>query len=362
MLPIQFVKAATLNQAVSQASRLYGDDATVLNQSYDEDGVTLAVCEVDTAGVDKSLIEKAIKASQEAKAQTSVEAEVSNIDIDDSVLQVLSILRDGGKVDINQSAEAEDESDILDSLLSIGFEYKFANTLLKSLANEKPNLKLEDVLNHIDSQLPIAEDIIAKGGWISMMGTPGVGKTTTISKLTALLTKFIEKDKIALVTVDTFRLGAVQQLRDFANLLGVECFVCESPAELLELTKKLSDKQVVLLDTAGKSQKDSLLHQELSNYLNGSIRNLLVMSAASQFDVLEKTIEEFMCFGIDGLVLTKTDESLKLGAAVTAIVNSQIPCQYLTTGQQVPADILKVKEGTILGMACNLADVNWARR
>lgn len=356
-LPIHVVSESTYNLAFDKAVRLYGRDATVLSSAQEGDNHILVVCEVDTSGIDDSVIATAVASA--VKDSEKVVRGGFEVSLDESVNHIIETLSSGDKPALPVVEKVTPSESLVDSMIGMGFDYVYSKELVKKVLSSKPDATLNDLLKVVDGFLSIAsEDVIASGGWIAMMGTPGVGKTTTISKIAALYCSFYDKNEIALVTVDTFRVGAVTQLEEFAGLLGIEFHVCSTPDELLNLTKTLSSKRLVLLDTAGKSQKDTLLHNQLKEYLNGDIKNLLVMSAASQLDVLENTLAEFDCFGINGLVLTKSDEAVKLGSALTAIAKKDIPVHYVTTGQQVPQDILRVEKGTLMGMACKLSGVD----
>lgn len=355
-LPIHIVTGATQNIALSNSVRLYGSEATVLSTSEGPDGVTMVICEVDTSGLDKSEIAAAVETAK--RESEKVVRSGFDVALDESVSHVLDVLGSIEKPLSQVGVKKSSSEPLIEGLVSMGFDYIYSKELVSKALKTKPDAGLNDLLKLIDKMLPVeSEDIIAQGGWVAMMGTPGVGKTTTISKIAALYCSYYNKSDVALVTIDTFRVGAVTQLEEFAGLLGIDFYVCSSPEQLLELTKTLSEKNLVILDTAGKSQKDTLLHNQLKEYLNGDIKNLLVMSAASQLDVLENTISEFDCFGINGLVLTKTDEAVKLGSALTAILKKGISVSYVTTGQQVPQDILRVAPGTLMDMACKLSGV-----
>ncbi len=356
-LPIHAVTDKTRNLAINKAVRLYGSDATVLSTVEEDNKVTLVVCEVDTVGIDKEAISAAVERAKEAPQQ--VERSGFDVSLDESVSQVMDLLNTMSKPKPVESVKKVSGEKLIEGLITMGFDYMYSKELVSKVLNTKPDADLHDVLKLIDNMLPVEdEDIIAKGGWVAMMGTPGVGKTTTISKIAALYCSYYDKSDVALVTIDTFRVGAVTQLEEFAGLLGIDFHVCSSPEQLLSQTKALSNKRLVLLDTAGKSQKDTLLHNQLKEYLDGDIKNLLVISAASQLDVLENTISEFECFGINGLLLTKADEAVKLGSALTAILKKGFPVSYVTTGQQVPQDILRVESGTLMNMACELSGVS----
>jgi len=347
-----------MNLAYAEALHRYGSNATVLNRRIlgDDGGAILTICEVDTKGIEKDVLKAAIE-----KPISQVIESSEGTEITESVAQIMELIQSQSGLKHN-SLQEDPKEDLLNDLLDMGFEYRFSQDVIDKVLSVKKTASMGDVLKVLSDKIPFLEDdIIAGGGWVSVMGPTGVGKTTTLSKLASLYTQYYSKDEIALVTVDTFRVGAVKQLQEFASLIGVDFYVCESADELMNKTKELSHKRLVLLDTAGKSQKDKLLHAQLRDYLSGNIKNLLVLNAGTQLDVLENTIEEFKEFGINGLVLTKLDEVMKLGSAISAVCKHNVPVQYLTTGQQVPQDIEKAEENTLMRRACDLAGRKWVK-
>lgn len=357
ILPIHEVKATTMNLAYAKAVSHFGSEATVLNTYISDDGdAVLTVCGIDTDGIDKEVLKKAIETPLSIITDNSEE-----VSVEESVAEIMEMIASQSSLN-HREIKVDESEELVDGLIDMGFDYRFSQDLVSKILNVKPNATIDDALRLLGEKIPsVKEDIIASGGWISVMGPTGVGKTTTLSKLASLYSRLFSPEDIALVTVDTYRIGAVKQLQEFAELIGVDFHVCESPSELMDKTVELQHKQLVLLDTAGKSQKDKLLHSQLRNYLQGHIKNLLVLNAGTQLDVIENTIEEFREFDISGLVLTKLDEVMKLGSAITAVCKHNVPVQYITTGQKVPDDIERGNETTLMRKACDLAGRKWVK-
>lgn len=172
------------------------------------------------------------------------------------------------------------------------------------------------------------------------VGPTGVGKTTTIAKLAAKYT-LIDKKKVVLITFDTFRIGAIEQLKIYANIIGLPVDVVLSPAELLGAIKKRKDADVVLIDTAGRSHKDKQYINEIRELLGQTVTLdcHLVLTSTNSDGVLTDVINQFRDIPISGLLFTKLDEADRYGAIFNTMIRAQKPLSYFTTGQRVPEDI-----------------------
>ena len=187
----------------------------------------------------------------------------------------------------------------------------------------------------------IEDDMIKKGGVFALVGPTGVGKTTTIAKMAARYALKHGTGNIALVTTDNYRIGAQEQLRTYGRILGTPVKIANNASELRQVLKSLYDKDLVLVDTAGTSQRDMRLTEQFSMLSEGSslIKSYLVLSASSQQQVLSETVEAYKKVHLDGCVLTKLDESITLGGALSTIVQNKLPLAYVSDGQRVPEDL-----------------------
>jgi len=229
-------------------------------------------------------------------------------------------------------------------LLKLGFGWDFTEQLLQGFASEVP--EWSQVLNTIEQQLPIEEfDLIDQGGIMALVGPTGVGKTTTIAKMASRFVMRNSPTELALVTTDCYKIGAQEQLKTFADLIQVPVYVAQNQGELYSLLQSLSDKRLVLIDTAGMSQRDLQLASQLtSGHLGQSqIHNYLVMSAGTQLQVMQDVVESFKQVVLKGCILTKVDEALQLGSVLTVLIQKQLPLSYMSTGQRVPEDLEKVR-------------------
>jgi flagellar biosynthesis protein FlhF len=175
---------------------------------------------------------------------------------------------------------------------------------------------------------------------VALVGPTGVGKTTTIAKLAANY-RLREKRRVGLITVDTYRVAAVEQLRTYADIIDLPMEVVATPREMREAVARMSHLDLVLMDTAGRSPRDEVKIQELKSMLLEAEPDEvhLVLSSTAGAKSLISTAEKFADVGTTALLLTKLDEAHSLGHLVSLVRECQLPVSYLTDGQNVPDDI-----------------------
>jgi flagellar biosynthesis protein FlhF len=195
---------------------------------------------------------------------------------------------------------------------------------------------------------------------VMFVGPTGVGKTTTIAKLAAISALW-ERRKVLLLTADTYRIAAVEQLRTYAKILGVPMEVIFEPETIDEVLTKHQDTDLVLLDTAGRSQKDTKRVDELSS-LYGAFRpdavHLLIAANMKYRDMLE-VVRKTGVVPVTSFLFTKIDETSTYGALLDIVEDFDRPVSFLTTGQNVPNDIevaSGVRFADLLLMPGNIGD------
>ena len=197
---------------------------------------------------------------------------------------------------------------------------------------------------------------------VALVGPTGVGKTTTIAKLAAHF-RLKQKRNVGLITVDTYRIAAVEQLRTYADIIDLPMQVVSTPREMREAVKRMGAMDLILMDTAGRSPKDDIKIQELKAFLTEAAADEvhLVLSSVASSRTLQQTADRFTAIGATALVLTKLDEASSLGNLLPVLRSSRLPLSYMTNGQNVPDDIEVAKVDRIarlvLGMesACHVA-------
>lgn len=197
-------------------------------------------------------------------------------------------------------------------------------------------------LTRFSDALPVmGEDFIERGGMIAFVGPTGVGKTTTIGKLAARYVLKHGSSSVALVTTDSYRIAAHEQLLTFGRILDVPVRVVDENNSLDEVLASLRSKRLVLIDTAGMNAHEPHTQAQLDMLDDVSVRmkKLLVLSCSSQRHVIESAYETYAPLGLNGCVLSKLDESGNLGEALDLVVENGLAVSYVTDGQRVPDDI-----------------------
>ncbi|HTN75595.1 MAG TPA: flagellar biosynthesis protein FlhF [Pirellulaceae bacterium] len=195
----------------------------------------------------------------------------------------------------------------------------------------------------LETELPLCRPIHLESGErriVALIGPTGVGKTTTIAKLAANF-GLRQRRRVGLITVDTYRIAAVEQLRTYADIIDVPMEVVASQRDMREAIRRMSHLDLLLIDTAGRSPRDEIKLQELRSILQEAQPDEvhLVLSATASASSLVKSAQQFAGVGSTGLVLTKLDEAHGLGNLLPVLRSARLPLSYVTHGQNVPDDI-----------------------
>ncbi len=235
-------------------------------------------------------------------------------------------------------------------LLDVELSETLARELVERVRNDPQLAELTDpvmmkarVAGMIEEDVRVAGPIRVTPGrcrLAALVGPTGVGKTTTIAKLAANF-RLKEKRRVGLITVDTYRIAAIEQLRTYADIIDLPMHVVSTPREMRETVDRMSHLDLILLDTAGRSPKDEIRLQELKMFLTeaGADEVHLVLSSVAASRTLEQTAEQFTAIGATSLIFTKLDEANGLGNVLPVLRSSGLPLSYLTNGQNVPDDI-----------------------
>lgn len=215
-----------------------------------------------------------------------------------------------------------------------------------------------NALARLSDALPVlGEELVERGGMIAFVGPTGVGKTTTIGKLAARHVLQHGSSSVALVTTDCFRIAAHEQLKTFGRILDVPVRVVDENHSLEEVLQSLRNKRLVLIDTAGMSASDpqGLVQMQMLSSVTVRLKKLLVLSCSSQRQLMRSAFDNYRELGLNGCVLSKTDESGSLGEALTLAIEKQLPIAYVTDGQKIPDDIGIAKRHDLVSRAVVIA-------
>jgi flagellar biosynthesis protein FlhF len=230
-------------------------------------------------------------------------------------------------------------------LLSVGFSTALSRQLLANLPRdmdvERAMKWLKSVIAHNVLTPPEGEDILERGGVHALVGPTGVGKTTTVAKLAARAVLKHGAAKVALVTTDTYRIGAQDQLRIYGRILGTPVFAVQDDNDLELTLSDLARKHLVLIDTVGMSQRDKRVAEQVALLCGESrgVNRLLLLGAPAQGMTLEEVVRAYSGPGLIGCILTKIDEALSFGPCLDVVIRHQLRVHYVTNGQRVPEDL-----------------------
>ncbi|MCP5195779.1 MAG: flagellar biosynthesis protein FlhF [Gammaproteobacteria bacterium] len=244
-------------------------------------------------------------------------------------------------------------ADLLSQLLDFGLSPNLCLRLAEAAAGERqPEQAWRLALETLGRSLTVTEDdILTQGGVIALIGPTGVGKTTTIAKLAARYNLRHGPHHVALVTTDSYRIGAFEQLCTFGVIMDAPVRLVRTAQELRDAITGFSDKSLILIDTAGMSQRDLRLSQQLTLLADApKIRNYLVLAANALHAVLRETVAVFGRVPLSGAILTKVDETTRLGAALSAVHEKRLPLAYIGNGQRVPEDLLVARVDALIRM------------
>ncbi|HQU15071.1 MAG: flagellar biosynthesis protein FlhF [Chromatiales bacterium 21-64-14] len=204
----------------------------------------------------------------------------------------------------------------------------------------------------------LGDDILTKGGTIALVGPTGVGKTTMVAKLAAHFVLRHGQRHVALVTTDSYRIGAQEQLRAYGRILGAPVYAAADENELHGILDELRDRRLVLVDTAGMSQRDVRLSEQFTTLHGGDprIQTYLVLSATAQRAVLDEVVRAFRGVPLTGGILTKVDETTSLGDALSAAVQHRLPLAYVGDGQRVPEDLHPARAAVLVARCAKLME------
>ena len=243
---------------------------------------------------------------------------------------------------MNLTQQEPARAEVWKRLCRLGFDAECVQQLLDGVTAPNANRLWHEVLKQLLGKLPVASgDMVASGGVFAFVGPTGAGKTTTIGKLAARAVMQHGADKVVLVTTDTYRVAGHEQLRVFGRILGVKVVVVDDITLLPKVVEQHSRQHLVLIDTAGLSAKDERLKTQLSMLasMGARIKTLLVMPCSLQAQTQKKAFELYGAAGPCGVVLTKLDESVTMGEALSVVLRKHLPVCYVADGQHVPQDV-----------------------
>lgn len=387
--------ACDTRQALRDLREEQGPDAVILSNRKVEGGVEIiAAMDYEDALADQAVAESPITTSVQSgnipaerpevsvqqSTQTTSDKITKSFDVDSNhmdrdepsalikIKQELKNLRNIIEAPLMQFAWGDMEkikpmqASLLKQLMTLGLSSELSENITRRIADQglNKNSWLESV-KLLSAVLPVSDtDLIENGGVIALVGPTGVGKTTTIAKLAARFALKHGRRNVSLITTDSYRIGAHEQLRTYGRILGIPVQIATDAEELKNTLKHDGsndyDNHLTLIDTAGVSQTDVRLAEHLATLrISGvDIKNYLVLSATGQIHLQDNVIKEFSRAGLEACVLTKTDEASSLGEVLSVLIKNQLPVAYVCNGQKVPDDIDKARGKFLVKQAVKL--------
>ncbi len=295
-------------------------------------------------------------------------AEAFRLDEDHSFKEMQSEIRSLRGLLVNQLSGLawENESKyhpvrarVLQRLIALGLSPKLAREISEHLEeSEDIDHTWRMALGKLAHHLPVTDDDILnkKRNVVAIVGATGVGKTTTVAKLAARYILRHGKGRVGLITTDNYRVAAHEQLRNYAKILGAPMRVASDVESLQDALAAFHNKDLVLIDTAGMSQRDMRLNEQLGLLKESGhdIQVYLTLAANNQRGVMTDVAKSFNPVPLSGLILTKVDETTSLGGGLSIAAEQNIPIAYISDGQQVPEDLHPARAHALVSRAVTI--------
>ncbi|MGO2353142.1 MAG: flagellar biosynthesis protein FlhF [Marinomonas foliarum] len=291
-----------------------------------------------------------VKNSENAKQLQDMELELKN---------VRAMLEQHQQNDNRSSVkESSVEARAREKLKGLGLSEFVVSRLMDDIDLKGREDDWNRLLAHLADYIPIRSSSSELRGCIAFMGPTGVGKTTTIGKIAAQHVLKHGSEGVVLITTDTYRIAAHEQLRTFGRILNVPVEVVNEYSDLNEVLAKYAHYSLVLVDTAGMNPRDSNLERQLlmMKRARASLKKLLVLPCTSQRQVLKTVTEVYSQVQLDGCVLSKLDESASLGEAISVVIEEGLPVVYIADGQRIPDDIEPARAHNLISRAVYTAE------
>ncbi|HEY0821957.1 MAG TPA: flagellar biosynthesis protein FlhF [Rhizobacter sp.] len=255
------------------------------------------------------------------------------------------------------------QAQLIQKLLDCGFSPALTRKLVESLPTDVAD-ETAWAANVLERNLITGEAEHAledQGGVFALIGSTGVGKTTSAAKIAAAFASKHGANNLGLITLDAYRVGAHEQLRAYGRILGVPVHTAHDRASLEDLLELLASKKMVLIDTAGMAQRDTRTRELLEMLAHRSIQKLLVVNAAAQGETIEDVMISYRAATCRGIILSKMDEAVKLAPALDALIRHKLKVVGVANGQRVPEDWHRLSAHALVHRALR-ANVNPAYR
>jgi len=353
--------AATLREAIEEMKQEFGENAIVLGTKVIEDfskGIEQKLFEI-TASLDEEVTFPEIR--KEAPKTKSFETEMKKLT--EKIYGVQNTVEitqktENKKINKKPALDQKQVTSIKNVLGDKDVSEKNIDNVIKIISKYSPfvNEENEDeyLISSLSSLIPTSDFELQKNGGqkvISLVGPTGVGKTTCIAKL-AVISKILHNLNIGLISIDTYRLGALDQLKIFSEISNIDFLVAYEPKDILKFMKKFKDKDIVFIDTVGRSQNNTKLINTINEFLKVAKidETYLVLNSTSDYKIMLDVAKKFKVLNYNGLIFSKLDEAVTFGNILNLTEEVKVPIKYLTNGQVIPDDIIAADSEFIANM------------
>jgi flagellar biosynthesis protein FlhF len=373
-MKIKRYEAAEMRLALRQVRDELGPDAVILSSRRLGDRVEVTVAmdyDVESAGTVEKSAAPALCGTAARTAAPAIEALQNRIAAtatvdNDGFGDELRTLRRMLETQVAQLAwndlarRAPLSVEVLRELAELGFAHDVAARVADRLPQDLDLTRARRLaISRLADELGVTGDRwMEYGGIVALVGSTGVGKTTTLAKLAARWVLRHGQRSLALISTDSLRFGAHEQVLRFARLLGVPGYAVDDLTELPALLERLAERKLILIDTAGMSQRDERWAAMLAQ-LSGACKRMdiaLTLAANAQAGTIEEIVARCASFKPTSCVVTKLDEATSLGGTLSSLIRTGLPASYVSDGQRIPEDLRPARSFDLVALAVSLAE------
>ena len=346
--------ASNPKSAYEQAVEKYGTDISIISAKQVKYNDNELRSEVVIAVPKALFMERSFGAQALMSESPSGEEEEELLNEIGDLKTQLEEMRDG----LLQSGRFGTVSDdVKKRFMQKGISERWLDTILVPLIGtpvmEDAQLLVSYLLEEIDETLKIKEEELTDSKIMMLVGPTGVGKTTTIAKLAARYAYLMERPyKVALINLDSYKVGAIEQLAHYADIMQIEHYSIASPEALQKKIEELANYDVILVDTAGMSPYDTQKFIKTVEFVKTEIPKkievALVLAATVKYEDMGDIYENFSFLNLDSLIISKFDETKHFGTLMNFMLLYDLPMSYFSTGQEVPDDLLVASKEYLL--------------
>lgn len=345
-------KARDNHSALKMVREAFGPDAVIVSSRKTANGVEI----IASAGIDQRELE--------SRAETVEDEGYSDFsrtfnEVSEPIVDTAPPVSLKPRPDSSGISNRAGQGQVGDKLRYMGIDEELRRDLLAGIdVRNDSDSTMRTVLDRLKSVIPVApDDVTETGGIVLLHGPTGAGKTTTIAKLATRFLREHDARELAIICADNARIGAHEQLQTFGKLLGVKVTRLRRPAELKNTLRFLGKKKLVLIDCAGLTQADLRDPNSLTGMDSGidELRHYLVLPATLQRATMDRVVSALRPVILGGVILTKTDDVMQLGDAISCLIRQGVPLAFVSNGQSIPNNLSRADARELVAMAGKLA-------